>query len=190
MLPSFLAASYWQGVGRVKTVEIPKFRNLALLNRTRKIILHVVMAATSDIPLSPWERGEKTRAEMAAELGVTERHLRRLLARDREMTGDGTGAADWDESDHPYLAITGDPTAERGACYYLASDRIFGAPDADGSRAEIDSGRVRIGDHNGRRLLIRSVNGGAPVEREPAKKEPPKFKPKARKKRKRALIDT
>jgi hypothetical protein len=150
------------------------------------------MAATSDIPLSPWERGEKTRAEMAAELGVTERHLRRLLARDREMTGDGTGVDDRDECDHPYVVLTDDPSRERGDWYLL--DSVGGDGRRDPSPINITnvhSGRVRIGDHNGRRLLVRSVNGGAPVERERPKKEPPKFKPKGRKgKRKRTLIDT
>ena len=147
------------------------------------------MAATSDIPLSPWERGEKTRAEMAAELGVSERHLRRLMAQDREREPcDGTGADDRDESDHPYLALTDDPDRERGDWYDLRTDEL--------SR---DSGRVRIGDHNGRRLLVRAVNGGAPIEHTGRKKYEPdpdgldggKSGPRTRKKkRKRAFIDT
>lgn len=136
------------------------------------------MVANSSLPLAAYERGEKTRAEMAAELGVSERHLRRLLAEDRERVADGTDRDDIDEL--PYLALTCDPSRESGDYYDLDTDRL--------SR---DSGRVRIGDHNGRRLLVRSVNGGAPVEQAKPKKGPAKFRPKRpRGRKKRAMIDT
>ena len=120
---------------------------------------------------APYERGDRTRAAMAAERGISTRQLRRRLAMERETAERAAmerarrdERAREDEDDLPLVALTTDPTRERGEWYLLDSS----APkiDMDGRCiTSVESGRVRIGDHSGRRMLVRSVNGGRPVDR-------------------------
>ena len=129
-----------------------------------------MLAAPSQTP-DPYERSAKSRAAMAAERGISTRQLRRRLAMERETAERAARErarreerAREDEDDLPLVALTTDPTRERGEWYLLdsSSPKI----DMDGRCiTSVESGRVRIGDHSGRRTLVRSVNGGAPIER-------------------------
>lgn len=148
------------------------------------------------------EREGVTQAALAAEIGMSEGHLSRRLSRARRYR------RRWEEEqesahllpherdiDEPLVVLTDDPSIESNEFYNLDTDEC-----------SVDSGRVRIGDHDGRRLLIRSVNGGAPVEQPRESKRKSRAKPsrtkrltpeeveaikaKFRPKRKRALIDT
>lgn len=102
-----------------------------------------------------YERGAETRAEMAARLGVSQRHLRRLLARERaEATDDGEPI---------YVALTDDPAREGGEYYDLRSDHC-----------SVERGPIRIGTYDGRKLKVRSLGGGRHAEPSgPTKYDPP-----------------
>lgn len=122
------------------------------------------MLDAKSIPLAPYERGEKTRAEMAAELGVTERHLRRLLARDRMEIEQPC------ESDLPWVELV-DGREPPTPHYDLATDRLVKP-----------AGAFRIGDGRGR-LRVRRAGDGQPLDTRP-EKPPPKFQPKRPKRKK------
>ena len=84
---------------------------------------------------------------MARELGVSERHLRRLLAKERE---DGErGGPELDEA--PVLHLTTDPDRELAGWYDLRSDRT--SHDSVG-------GAVLVGNHSGTRLRRQRLGTG------------------------------
>lgn len=117
----------------------------------------------------PYERGDISRAELARQLGVSERHLRRLHAQERaRRQGDDDGPRPDDEP--PYVAITDDPDREKGHWYHLES-----------GECSLDHGKARIGGggqgcdggpsrrlpphHIEGRLRILDVQGGLPASR-------------------------
>lgn len=144
---------------------------------------------------APYERGDRTRAAMAAERGISTRQLRRRLAMERERAEraamerarrEERAAEDPDEL--PLVILTTDPTKVKGEWYLLDSSCPPGGdcPKIDPDHryiTSVDAGRVRIGGDGvveygggGRsqraprqrlegRLLTLSVNGGKPVEK-------------------------
>lgn len=150
-----------------------------------------MLAAKSVPSLAPFERGEKTRAEMAAELGISLQWLRKLMARDRERAADGVKSID----DLPYVELATGDLPEGRPAYLLDSSVPFRDPGKD-DICNVQSGKIRISKR--RRLVVRSVNGGAPIEQTGKKKYTPdpdgleggRDRPKPKKRRKRAMIDT
>lgn len=130
-----------------------------------------MLDAISEKVLSPWERGEKTRAEMAAERGVSERTLRRHLAIDRQIA-DGMAEVD-DESrgaeELPWVELATGPS--QGHHYRLDHDQSSHLPD----------GPFRVGTHNGRRMQVKHRDDG--IKQQTKKESKHKFRPKSRKKR-------
>lgn len=114
-------------------------------------------------PPAPYERGEKTRAEMAAEQGVSERHHRRLLAKEREA-----------RLDLPWVELV-DGTRPPTPHYDLATDRL-----------EKPAGAFRIADGRGR-LRVKNAGEDKGKRLDNKKKPAPKFKPKSRKVKKRPV---
>jgi hypothetical protein len=111
-----------------------------------------MLAANLGDALAPYERGEKTRREMAAELGISVQWLRKLLARERRQQAESQ-PCEPDEHDLPHLAITDDPARERGHWY-----------EPESGAASVDTGRVRIANHSGTRLRVLPINGGRKTE--------------------------
>ncbi len=95
---------------------------------------------------------------MARELGVSERHLRRLLAAER------AGGPGHDGAELPWVELV-DGTEPAHPHYDMRSDRLTKPP-----------GAFRIGDHHGRRLRVQHAGDGKPVEK--AAKSKAKFKPR------------
>lgn len=96
---------------------------------------------------------------LAEREGMSQGHLSRRLARARrcraelEKQAERVQPCEPDEHDLPHLAITSDPARERGHWY-----------EPESGHASVDSGRVRIGNHNGTRLRVLSINGGTKTE--------------------------
>lgn len=110
-----------------------------------------------------------SQAELAERAGMSQSHLSRRLARARRYQAeldrsDAREAQPCDadeEHDLPHLAITDDPGRERGHWY-----------EPESGAASVDSGRVRVGNHNGTRLRILPINGGRKTEEAIKQHEP------------------
>lgn len=122
-----------------------------------------------------WEKESEgiTQAALARREGMSEGHLSRRLARARrhrvellkQELESCDGYDDEGTDELPYLAITDDPAREARDWYEPESgltslDRI----DDQTGNLIVGTGRVRIGNHNGTRLLVRSINGGRKTE--------------------------
>lgn len=97
---------------------------------------------------------------LAVREGISQGHLSRRLARARRYRAElerqaarDSQICEFDEHDLPHLAITSDPARERGHWY-----------EPESGHASVDSGRVRIGNHNGTRLRVLPINGGVKAE--------------------------
>lgn len=117
--------------------------------------------------LTAYERGEKSRKEMADELGVSVQWLRKLMARER--LADRESGSDVND-DLPWVEIV-EGTCPPTPHYDLATDRL-----------EKPAGAFRIGNGRGR-LRVQHAGDGRPVEAAP-EKPPPKFRPKRPKRKK------
>lgn len=97
-------------------------------------------------------------------LGRSQVYDRLKRARENRTAGEPEPCDGYDDegTDHlPYLAITDDPSRESGDWY-----------EPESGMASVDRGSVRISDHNGRRLLVRSINGGRKTEEAIKQHEP------------------
>ena len=127
-----------------------------------------MLAAESKAPPAPWERGEVTRAEMAVERGVSGRHLRRQLARERAEAAAYEAQRsrdDLDPLDFPLMAITTEPDREPGHWVHIHS-----------GRCSAECGVFHVGGE------IRNVLGGPRVDEKKPERSKHKFRPKAPKK--------
>lgn len=142
-----------------------------MTKRACSAFLESVIAKFAQV-LSPYERGEKSRAEMARELGISERWLRRLLARERsEAEREGQ-----EQAEPPYVEIV-DGTSPPRPHYDLAT-RHKGP---GGDRLEKPAGAFRISRGTGRGLSVQDAGRGEPITGQSEKPKPkPKPKPKAR----------
>lgn len=92
-----------------------------------------------------------------------ERERERITAEIRAARGDGP------DDDLPHVIITDDPAHEQKS-WSSGVERGWYEPES--GDCSVDSGRIRIGDHAGRRLLVRAVNGGREAE-EPTRQHKP-----------------
>ncbi len=112
------------------------------------------------------ESQETTRELIMAITGVSERTLKRRLARARLVRNDIECDAELkhDGVELPWVELV-NGTEPDHPHYDLGSDRLIKPP-----------GPFRIGDHHGRRLKIQHAGNGKPVEK--VVKSKAKFKPK------------
>jgi hypothetical protein len=116
-----------------------------------------------------------TREQVMDLTGVSERTLKRRLARARDVRDDFEGDGhDGPATDLPWVELV-DGTRPPNPHYDLATDRL-----------EKPAGAFRIGDGRGR-LRVQHAGRGAPLDDKP-EKPPPKFKPKQRKKGKKRTV--
>jgi hypothetical protein len=113
------------------------------------------------------DEGETTREQIMAVAGISERTLKRRLARGREVLGDIEEHDDGehDTSDFPWVPIV-DGAAAPGLHYRLDADKTSVLPSCP----------FRIGTGNGRHLRVHHSGDGRPVEKPKPSKA--KHKPK------------
>ena len=127
-----------------------------------------MIANLSQASIQPYQRVGETRAEMARRLGVSERHLRRLLADERTDEQSERG-----RDDLPWVELTSGPA--EGLHYNLRDDGLSNLP----------SGPFRIGTARGGSQVAHAADDKSRTKPE-QKKPPARFKPKGRKKNKPA----
>lgn len=121
---------------------------------------HTVKDLERDLDLlSRYECG-LNQYQLAEEEGQSQAHISHRLKRARcyKAELDKRDKADTSDTDDiPYVPLTEEPEREKGDWYDLRTDVMT-----------VSSGKVRIGDHNGRSLRVRPVRGGSVrVDEEP-----------------------